>query len=158
MKVEFINPFIKAAIDVMRSELQSEVERGKLRLETSPSSSHDIAVMIGLTGDAQGVVLFGMSKETGMKMVGQMMGQECSEFDALAQSGIAEMGNVITGMASRGLSENGFVCNITPPTLIVGSNTIISSIDIPRIALPLYTNCGELEIHVALREVKAQAA
>jgi CheY-specific phosphatase CheX len=35
MKVEFINPFVKAAIDVLRSEIGSEVERGKLRLETS---------------------------------------------------------------------------------------------------------------------------
>lgn len=152
MKVEFINPFVKAAIDVLRSELGSDVERGKLRLESSPSSNHDIAVMIGLTGKAQGVVLYGMSLETGRKIVSHMMGQDCEDFDALAQSGIAEMGNVITGHASRGLSENGYQCNITPPTLIVGQNTMIGTLDIPRIALPLATECGEVEIHVALKE------
>ena len=158
MKLEFINPFVKAAIDVLRAEVGSEVERGKLRLENSPSSSHDIAVMIGLTGSAQGVVLYGMSLATGKNIVSKMMGQECEEFDALAQSGIAEMGNVITGHASRGLSDNGYQCNITPPTLIVGTNTIIGTLDIPRIALPLITACGEVEIHLALREIEAAAA
>jgi|GEM_PF-20078 len=152
VKIEFINPFVKAAIDVLRSESGGDVERGKLRLETSPSSSHDIAVMIGITGNAKGIVLYGMSLQTGKDIVSKMMGQPCDEFDALAQSGIAEMGNVITGLASRGLSENGYQCNITPPTLIVGSNTTIGTLDIPRIALPLITSCGEVEIHLALTE------
>jgi chemotaxis protein CheX len=158
MKLEFINPFVKAAIEVLRAEVGSEVERGKIRLETSPSSCHDIAVMIGLTGNAQGVVLYGMSLETGKNIVSQMMGQPCEEFDALAQSGIAEMGNVITGHASRGLSEHGYQCNITPPTLIVGKNTTIGTLDIPRIALPLVMSCGTVEIHLALREIGAAAA
>ncbi len=158
MKVEFINPFVKAAIDVLRSEIKSDVERGKLRLETSSAASHDVSVMIGLTGDAQGVVLYGMQVETAVQIVSRMLDQECDELDAMAQSGIAEMGNVITGLASRGLSEAGFQCNITPPTLIVGKNTQIGTLDIPRIALPLKTECGEIEINLALRELKSQAA
>ncbi len=158
MKVEFINPFVKAAIDVLRAEVGSDVQRGKLRLENSTSSSHDVAVMIGLTGNAQGIVLYGMSLDTAKSIVSKMMGQEVEEFDALAQSGIAEMGNVITGLASRGLSETGFFCNITPPTLIIGQNTTIGTLDIPRIALPLEAACGIIEIHLALREVVQAAA
>lgn len=152
MRVEFINPFVKAAIDVCKSELGSEVERGRLRVEASPTSSHNISVMIGVTGAAQGIVLYGMSVETAKAIVGKMMGQPFEEFDSLAQSGIAEMGNVITGLASRGLSESGYSCNITPPTLITGQNTTIGTLDIPRLALPLTTECGEIEIHLALRE------
>lgn len=158
MKVEFINPFVKAAIDVLRAEVSSDVQRGKLRLETSASSSHDVAVMIGLTGEAQGFVLYGMALETAKQIVGKMMGQEVEEFDALAQSGIAEMGNVITGLASRGLAETGFHCNITPPTLIIGQKTTIGTLDIPRIVLPIIATCGEIEISLALREVQTVAA
>jgi chemotaxis protein CheX len=158
VKVEFINPFVKAAIDVLRSEVGGDIGRGKLQLETSPATNHDVAVMIGLTGNAQGVVLYGMSLETARNIVGKMMGQEVDEFDALAQSGIAEMGNVITGLASRGLSENGYDCNITPPTLIVGNHTSIGTLDLPRIVLPLTSSCGEIVINLALREVSAAAA
>jgi chemotaxis protein CheX len=153
VKVEFINPFVKAAIDVLKSEIGSEIERGRLRVESNKGSTFDVNVMIGVTGAAQGMVLYGMSEETARNIVGQMMGQPFDEFDALAQSGIAEMGNVITGSASRGLSETGFVCNITPPTLITGHNTSIGTLDIPRLALPLTTKCGEIEIHLALRDI-----
>ena len=157
MKVEFINPFVKAAIDVLKSEIGSEVGRGRLRVEATQTSNHDVNVMIGVTGAAQGIVLYSMSSETARGIVGQMMGQPFEEFDSLAQSGIAEMGNVITGLASRGLSESGFVCNITPPTLITGLNTHIGTLDIPRLALPLTTICGEIEIHLALREMGTAA-
>jgi chemotaxis protein CheX len=153
MKVEFINPFVKAAIDVLKSEIGSDVERGKLRVESGKSVAFDVNVMIGVTGAAQGFVLYGMDSETAMNIVGKMMGQPFDEFDALAQSGIAEMGNVITGSASRGLSEGGFTCNITPPTLITGKQTQIGTLDIPRLALPLTTSCGAIEIHLALRDV-----
>jgi chemotaxis protein CheX len=157
VKVEFINPFVKAAIDVLKSELGSEIERGRLRVESSQSSNQDVSVMIGVTGAAQGFVLYSMTSVTARGIVGKMMGQPFEEFDALAQSGIAEMGNVITGLASRGLSETGYICNITPPTLITGSNTTIGMVDIPRLALPLTTACGEIEIHLALREMGAAA-
>jgi chemotaxis protein CheX len=157
VKVEFINPFVKAAIDVLKSEIGSEIERGRLRVESSQSSNQDVSVMIGVTGAAQGFVLYSMTSETARGIVGKMMGQPFEEFDALAQSGIAEMGNVITGLASRGLSETGYICNITPPTLITGSNTTIGMVDIPRLALPLTTACGEIEIHLALREMGAAA-
>jgi len=153
MKVEFINPFVKAAIDVLKSELGTEVERGRLRVDSTKSCNFDVNVMIGVTGAAQGVVLYSMTEATARNIVGQMMGQPFDEFDALAQSGIAEMGNVITGHASRGLSETGFNCNITPPTLITGQNTTIGTLDIPRLALPLTTSCGDIEIHLALREI-----
>jgi len=153
MKVEFINPFVKAAIDVLRAEAGSDVQRGKLRLDLNPASSHEVTVMIGLTGNAQGIVLYGMSLDTAKALVSKMMGQPCEEFDSLAQSGIAEMGNVITGLASKGLAETGFKCHITPPTLIIGPNTTIGTLDIPRIALPLTTSCGEVEIHLAVRDI-----
>jgi chemotaxis protein CheX len=155
VKVEFINPFVKAAIDVLKTEIGSEVERGRLRVESSSANTHDVNVMIGVTGAAQGIVIYSMAAETARNIVGKMMGQPFEEFDALAQSGIAEMGNVITGLASRGLSETGYICNITPPTLITGTNTAIGTLDIPRLALPLTSICGEIEIHLALREIAA---
>lgn len=158
MKVEFINPFVKAAIDVLKTEIGSDIGRGRLRVESSANSSHDVNVMIGVTGSAQGVVLYGMAQETALGIVGKMMGQPFEEFDALAQSGIAEMGNVITGLASKGLYEGGYDCNITPPTLITGKNTVIGTLDIPRLALPITTEFGDIEIHLALREVTSQAA
>jgi len=87
-------------------------------------------------------------------MVSRMMGQTCTEFDNLAQSGIAELGNVISGRASINLSNAGIQTNISPPTMLIGKGLQISTLDFPRIVVPLRTEMGEMTVHLALREVQ----
>ena len=84
-------------------------------------------------------------------MVSRMMGQDFDEFDALAQSGIAEIGNVITGRAAVSLSEAGFPSDLAPPMLLVGRNTMISTLDVQRLVIPIETDLGKVEIQVALK-------
>jgi chemotaxis protein CheX len=81
-----------------------------------------------------------------------MMGETCADFDNLAQSGVAELGNVITGRASIKLSEAGYNCNISPPALILGKDITISTLDFSRIVVPLNTPLGEIVVHLALRD------
>jgi len=109
-------------------------------------------VLISMAGQVQGVVLYGMSEVTATAVVSQIMGQPFEAFDDLAQSGIAELGNVITGQASTRLAEAGFEAKISPPTLIMGKGTTVSTLDFQRLVVPLHTNLGEVQIHLALRE------
>ena len=81
-----------------------------------------------------------------------MMGQETEVFDELAQSGIAELANVVAGAASIGLAELGYTTNITPPLLLLGANAKISTVEIQRLVVPLTTKSGMIHVHVALRE------
>jgi chemotaxis protein CheX len=93
-----------------------------------------------------------MSKETGCSLASKMMGEEQKEFEALAQSGIAELGNVITGRASVLLSKGGYEVTISPPAMIMGKGAVISTLDFPRLIVPLEGDCGKVMIHLALRE------
>jgi chemotaxis protein CheX len=151
VKVEFINPFIEAAIEVLQSEIGGDVERGPLTLHKSAYTTQEVTTLIGVTGAVRGIVLYGMAEKTAKALVSQMVGQVFTELDDLAQSGIGELGNVITGRASILLSENGFSSNIAPPILIVGAGTMISTLDIQRLVVPLKTACGTIEVQVALR-------
>jgi chemotaxis protein CheX len=151
MKVEFINPFISAAVQVLEQEIGAPVQRGSVALQKSCYTTQDVTAMVGVTGDVRGVVLFGMSESTAKGLVSAMIGQQFVIFDELAQSGIGEMGNVITGRASINLSEAGYDSTITPPTVIVGRGTMISTLDIERLVVPLSVPQGSIEIHVALR-------
>jgi chemotaxis protein CheX len=72
--------------------------------------------------------------------------------DKLAQSGIAELGNVITGRASMKLAEAGYESNISTPSLIIGRGATISTLEFPRLIVPLNTSMGSLTIHLSLRE------
>jgi chemotaxis protein CheX len=115
-------------------------------------TADEITVMISLVGQVQGIVMYGLSTPTGLALVSRVMDQEFEELDNMAQSGIAELGNVITGRATIKLSEAGFASNISPPTLILGKDIQISTLDFARIVVPLNTEAGDIIVHLALRE------
>ncbi|MER3513940.1 MAG: chemotaxis protein CheX, partial [Chloroflexota bacterium] len=50
------------------------------------------------------------------------------------------------------LAEAGYSANISPPTLIQGKGVTISTLDFPRIVVPLICDLGEIMVHLALRD------
>ncbi len=152
MNVKFLNPFVDAANEVLMAEASMKVTRGSLTLQKSAMTASDVTVLLTLVGQVQGVVLYGMSTSTALKIVSRMMGQDFAEFDNLAQSGVAELGNVITGCATIKLAEVGYEATISPPTVIEGRGVKISTLDFSRIVVPLTTEAGDIIIHLALRE------
>ena len=155
MNVKFLNPFVDAAAEVLKVETQVNLTKGNLTLQKSALTTDEVTVLINLVGQIQGVVLFGLSESFGMKLVSKMMGQEFTAFDSLAQSGVAEMGNVITGRATVLLCDSGYQSTISPPTMITGKGVQISTLDFPRIVVPLSCELEEMIIHLALRESQA---
>ena len=151
MKVEIINPFIQAAREVLETELGAEPERGDLHVQKSAFTTDEVTTVVGITGQVSGIVLYSMSLVTAIGLVSRMMGQEFTEFDALAQSGIGELGNVITGRAGVLLSDAGYQTNITPPALVIGQGTMITTLDLNRLVFPLQTDVGPLEVQVVLK-------
>lgn len=152
MNVSFLNPFVEAAFQVLEAEVGVKAERGELSLERSACTSNDVTVMISMVGQVRGVVLYGISEKTGIEIVSRILGQRFDEFDELAQSGIGELGNVITGQASQRLAAAGLEAQISPPTLVMGKGTLISTLDFQRLVVPLRTEVGDVVIHLALRE------
>lgn len=150
-QLRFLNPFIRAAADVLEKEVGAQTERGPVGVERTAHTTQDVTALIGVTGRVRGVVAYGMSDETARTIVGVMLGEPCPVFDELAQSGIAELANVITGRASIELANNGFPAEISTPTIIVGK-ALLSTLDTPRLMVPLRTGYGEIIVHLALRE------
>lgn len=154
MNVQFLNPFIEAAYVVLETELGLTPKRGQLSLRRSAATAEEISVLISMVGQVNGVVLYGLSEATGIEIVSRILGQPFEEFDALAQSGIGELGNVITGQAGKRLAEAGFEVKISPPTMVLGKGTLISTLDFERLHVPLETEIGTIQIHLALREAQ----
>jgi chemotaxis protein CheX len=152
MNVNFLNPFVDAAYEVLSKEMACEVVRGVLRLENGPYVTDDVTVVIALVGAVEGTVFYSMSSLTAQQFAATMLAEPIDTFNGLAQSGIAELGNVITGRASMGLSKTGFEATISPPSLIIGKGASISTLDYPRLVVPLQTHFGMLHIHLALRQ------
>jgi chemotaxis protein CheX len=151
VKVEFVNPFVQAAREVLESELGGETERGDLRVHKSAFTTDEVTALLCVTGTVSGMVLYSMSEATALAILSRMMGSPVEDFDALAQSGIGELGNVITGRAGVLLSDAGYPSNITPPALVIGKGTMVTTLDLNRLVLPLETELGNLEVQVVLK-------
>ncbi|MHB9145938.1 MAG: chemotaxis protein CheX [Symbiobacteriia bacterium] len=153
MKAEFINPFVSAAMQVLQSESKVTAKKGLVAIQESPLASDDLTVLIGVTGRVQGLVLYNMNEKTAKAIVAAMTGEAVPVFDKMTESAVAELGNVITGVASGELEVAGYPCTIAPPSVISGRGVMISTLSIQRLVIPLeMEGIGSVQIHVALRE------
>jgi chemotaxis protein CheX len=152
MNIKYLLPFVDAAYEVLKAEIRTDLKRGELALDKGHYHTDDLTVILSLVGDLEGTVFYSMSSLTGMKIASAIMGEEFTEFNQLAQSGVAELGNVITGRATVKMSQAGFETNISPPTMIMGKGATISTIDLPRLIIPLSGDVGTITIHLAIRD------
>jgi chemotaxis protein CheX len=152
MNVKFLNPFVSSAHDILHSETHEVVHRGELRLETGAYHTDEITVIISMIGAVAGTVFYSMSNESAIQFASALMGEKFYTLNELVQSGIAELGNVITGQASMRLAEAGYESNISTPSLIIGKGASISTFEYPRLVVPLTTPIGSFTIHLSLRE------
>jgi chemotaxis protein CheX len=152
LKVEYVNPFLDAAFEVFETETKLKLEKGPISVQNSSQTSQEVSVMIGVTGELHGQVIYGMSSKTAKKVASAMIGKQVVLLDTLAQSAISELGNMMTGLATAKFSETYKNLAITPPTLIIGTNVLISTIDIQRLYIVLESELGDIEVSVALKE------
>ena len=151
MRADVAQPFVLAAKGVLEHELGSDVGRGRVRVERGDFEAGGVTAVIGITGALSGAVLYRMSEATALAIVGRIMGQNFSELDALARSGVGELGNVITGRAGALLDRAGVRAGVAPPVLIVGRGGLMSSLNIPRLLVPLETSEGTIDLQLALK-------
>jgi chemotaxis protein CheX len=152
MKVEYINPFVGAAFSVIEALINVKAEKGTLTARPTVFTSQQCNVITGVTGNIEGQVIYGMSLITADKIASAMLGQTIRTFDQLAASAIGELGNMITGNASALLHDAGIHCDITPPTIVRGTNVKISTLNIPALIVPVtIKDIGEIEIIVSLK-------
>ena len=152
MRVEYINPFVEAAFNVLQEVIGTDLQRGELYLKSTSQPVLGVTAIVGLTGDVQGRVLFDMSRDTAIKIASAMNGEELAELDDLAKATISELANMITGQAVTKLHELGFTFDLTPPALMTGESMEISDSDTEALIVPVETPQGKIEINVAVRE------
>lgn len=153
MQVDFINPFVGAAVHVLEAELGETPVRGQIRLEGSRVTPGEMTVAVGVTGEVEGIVLYGMSESTARRIVAHLLQRNPWGMDEqLVESGAGELANMITGTAGITLESKGYRCDITPPSILIGRGVMISTVEVQRLVIPLKISHGELVIHVALRK------
>lgn len=153
MKVEYVAPFVSGATSVLQMLLNVTAQRGDLSARPSVFTSQQVSVVCGVTGSVEGQVIYGMSVHTADKIASLMIGQPVVTFDALAASAIAELGNMVSGNSASNMASAGYECDITPPTIIRGTNVKISTVQAPALVIPfVLPDIGNFEIIVSLQQ------
>lgn len=152
MKVNFLSLFVNSACEVLSLEMHEKVERRNMVLESGSHITEDVTVVISLIGSVNGTVFFSMSNEAAIQLASVIMGEKFEVLDKLAQSGIAELGNVIAGRACMKFAESGYEADISTPSLVLGKGVAISTLEYPRFVVPLDTPMGAITIHLALHD------
>ena len=141
MRVEYINPFVETSFRVLKEVLgDADVKRGNLYLKSTAMPVMGVAALVGLAGDVEGRVLFDMTLETAVNI-----------------ASISELANLITAQAVTKLHELNFKFDLTPPALFAGQQMEIAALgggseNVEALIVPLITECGKIEVNVAIRE------
>ncbi len=152
MRVEYINPFVESAFNVLKEVLNTDIKRGELYLKSTSQPVLGVATIIGLAGDVEGRVLLDMSMETAMGIASEMNMEKLEKFDELGKATITELANMITGQAITKLHELGFKFDLTPPSMLTGNDMVISDSGVEALIVPIELSYGKLEINVAIKE------
>ena len=68
MKIEIVNPFITGAVHVLVEYIGSEMEQGQLAVRTAIFTTQQVSIIVGVSGEVRGEVIYGMSPVTATKI------------------------------------------------------------------------------------------
>ncbi|HOE19396.1 MAG TPA: chemotaxis protein CheX [Spirochaetota bacterium] len=152
INAEYVNPFLEAASAVFKQLLNVDLRRGKLVIKEVPQPSHDVAIIIGITGAVTGQVVFSMSLEMVGK-IAKVLTPGLSDKDIANEwkDIVGEVANMITGNAMNLFAYSGKRVEMTTPTVIEGESFTITLIKQTTLGINLYSPFGQLEMNVALK-------
>lgn len=155
--VEYMNPFLTAAKSVMKDICQIDTEMGKPYITKTVFEGEKFVIMVGITGQLTGQVIFSMSDATACDIASKMMmGMPVPELNDMATSAVSELSNMVLGNAATIFSTKEILIDITPPSVLVGRDMEITVSDSKTICVPLtYDNGAKtFELNIAVKENK----
>lgn len=155
MDASYITPFVASIQNVFSTMLQLPVEIGEPTIKSNPHPEFDISGIIGMSGDVVGSVVLSFPTETAVSIVQLFTGMELdAESDDFADA-IGELVNMVSGGAKAAFPDNKRV-SISCPSVVIGKgHRIAGQSDTPCVMIPCQTDCGEVVIEVAIKQVAA---
>ncbi|MFN8389448.1 MAG: chemotaxis protein CheX [Bdellovibrionota bacterium] len=152
MKVEYINPFLDAAMNVIKTMTAIDVQAGKPALKTNNLTFGDVSGVIGLAGtNVSGNLVVSFEKNCILKIVNTMLCADYTELTDDIVDAVGEITNMICGNTKRDLSALGISIQMATPMIIRGQNIEISQLSkAPVITIPFKTPNGMFTVDANL--------
>lgn len=152
MKVKYINPFLKASLNLFTDYLGIGAKGGKPFLLPDPHDLYEVSGIIGLAGETVGAVVLSFSRETAIAMISKLEGKPYKALGKEVIDGVGELINIIAGNAKQDLLE--FRIEISLPGVITGNTYRIHWPEgIPVVCIPFTSELGDFTVNVSLRDI-----
>ena len=155
VKIEYINPFIIATVDALKTMVNTECERVGLyvKKENQTQMAGDVSVLLSVFGTLNGTVVISLPRKVAIKLVASMlMDDDIDDFNDDVIDGIGEIGNLIAGSAKSSISQSsGKQASLSIPTILTGKpHDVQHKKGVPCIGCVFNTKFGKFAVEVAL--------
>ncbi len=151
MDAKLVNPFIDAFMTVMPQIGFPTPKRTKVYLQDKNATSLGVVVMVGFTKQMRGNVVYNMNEDTAKFIAStMMMGMPVAEFDAMAQSAISEMSNMLSANAATNLTQMELEVDISTPSLTIGEGFSIKISESQYLTVEMDLGGHKIDIAIAV--------
>ncbi|MEF3167923.1 MAG: chemotaxis protein CheX [Deltaproteobacteria bacterium] len=150
MDARIINPFLEAAVNVLKTMAMIEPTPGRPFLKQHFEAMGDVSGVIGITGQAQGSMSISFERPCICAIVSNLFGSSVDSITDEVKDAVGELTNMICGDARRRLERENISLQSGTPMVVSGENHTIRHLSNgPRLAVPFETPNGAFVIEVA---------
>lgn len=121
MKVELINAFVMALIEVMEKSANTKIKPGKPARKQTDIAEGDVSALVGLNSlNAKGSMSISIDKELALQVMQRICGEEHSKIDDDVANMVGELSHKVTHRAQKKLHEQGFDFEMESPLITSG--------------------------------------
>jgi len=153
MHIEHIEPFIEATVGLFRNMLSMEVEYlTPYLLNRESHHEWEVSGIIGIAGDAKGVVVISFSAKLAAMLTSKLVHREVESDDPDVIDAVGELVNIIAGNAKKGLEQ--YRLSISLPSIVSGPDHRIAwQSEVPIVGIPFKVAGGSFHLSVGLENV-----
>lgn len=113
-------------------------------------SSDSSLIRLGLVGQLRGEVILNIEHDAALGVVSKMMMMPVESIDAIGESAISELGNMVAGNAATVFANNNILIDITPPSYCLGES--YTNYEEQLFSVPFTSDIGQLSIDIYIQE------
>ncbi|MGJ8679575.1 chemotaxis protein CheX [Paraglaciecola sp.] len=154
MNAEFINPFVAALLNVLKTMAQTELKPGKPQKKEDDKAGGDVSGLIGMVGEnIQGSLSISFEKGLVLEIMHKMLGERPDGINSEVNDMVGEITNMICGGAKNELDEKGFDFGMATPMVVSGENhTIDHQVDGKKMIMPFSHESGNVYLEMCFNK------
>ena len=152
MWMELIQPFLSAADAVLSEALAGPVSISDISMEEEAYRRRAVAVMIEISGDIEGRVIFDVEEPVAALVASSITGEAEPPSDPqLLREAAAELANLVIGNAVTALNDQGFRFKVHPPEYHPADEGFRGSEDEEALVMDFASEKGSVFLNIVMR-------